>query len=42
MAEAVIALEAVTREYRRGESTIRAIDNVTLAIGPGEFVAVMG
>jgi putative ABC transport system ATP-binding protein len=38
----VIRLEHVTRVYRVGDSEVHALDDVTLAIGRGEFVAVMG
>ncbi len=38
---AVLARE-LSREYRMGESTIRAVDRVSLEIGGGEFVALLG
>lgn len=38
---AVLARE-LSREYRMGESTIRAVDRVSLQIEPGEFVALLG
>ena len=40
-APAVFARE-LSREYRMGESTIRAVDRVSLEIAPGEFVALLG
>ena len=39
---ALIRLEKVCRVYRVGESDVRALDQVTLDVAPGEFVAVMG
>jgi putative ABC transport system ATP-binding protein len=39
---AIIALEGVTRVYRMGESDVRALDDVSLTIARGEFVAIMG
>ncbi len=38
----VIQLEGVAKHYRRGRETIRAVNNVTLKIEAGEFVAVVG
>ncbi len=43
MAEAdVIRIEDLTRIYQMGEVEVRALDGISLRIGPGEFVAVMG
>jgi putative ABC transport system ATP-binding protein len=39
---AFLELERVSRLYGRGEAEIRALDAVSLAISPGEFVAIMG
>jgi putative ABC transport system ATP-binding protein len=39
---AMIELEGVVKEFRRGDSTVRAVDGVSLTIGKGEFVAIMG
>ena len=38
----VIRLEHVSRVYHVGESEVRALDDVSLAIARGEFVAIMG
>ena len=37
-----IKLEELTKHYERGNEVIRALDGVTLTIGKGEFVAVVG
>ncbi len=42
MAHPVIELENLTRVYTMGETEVRALDGVTLAVQPGEFLAVMG
>lgn len=38
---AVVARD-LTREYRMGESTIRAVNGISITIGAGEFVALLG
>jgi len=37
-----VRLADLTKHYRRGSETIRALEGVTLDIEPGEFVAVVG
>jgi len=38
----LIELKDISRYYRSGDTTVRALDNVSLTIGRGEFVAIMG
>jgi putative ABC transport system ATP-binding protein len=40
--DVLIHLEHVTRTYQMGDSEVRALDDVSLSILRGEFVAVMG
>jgi putative ABC transport system ATP-binding protein len=42
LAEDVIRIDDLVRVYQMGEVEVRALDGVSLRIGPGEFVAVMG
>jgi putative ABC transport system ATP-binding protein len=37
-----VRLDGLTKHYRRGGETIRALDGVTLDIDKGEFIAVVG
>jgi ABC-type lipoprotein export system ATPase subunit len=37
-----IRLTDLTRHYKQGRNLVRALDGVTLSIGAGEFVAVVG
>ena len=38
----IIELNSVTKHYRRGSETITAVNNVTLTVASGEFVAIVG
>jgi macrolide transport system ATP-binding/permease protein len=38
----VIQLDRVSRRYRLGDTEVRALDEVSLTVEPGEFVAIMG
>ena len=40
--EPLIRLKGVIKEYRQGESVIRALNGIDLEIKRGEFVAIMG
>jgi putative ABC transport system ATP-binding protein len=40
--QAAIRLQQVTRHYQMGATLVRAADNITLDIGAGEFVALLG
>jgi putative ABC transport system ATP-binding protein len=39
---AALAAESVVREFGEGESAVRAVNEVTISISPGEFVALVG
>lgn len=38
----VIELKAVTRTYKGGSDRIRAVNDVSLTVAPGEFIAIVG
>lgn len=38
----VIRFENISKYYKEGDSTFTALDNVTMSVNPGEFVAVIG
>lgn len=38
----ILRVENVTKEYGSGESAVRALDNVSLSVEKGEFVAIVG
>lgn len=38
----LLDLRHITRHYSSGDTAVRALDDVSLAIYPGEFVAIMG
>ncbi len=38
----IIELNSVTKHYRRGSETITAVNNVSLTVAAGEFVAIVG
>ncbi len=42
MAEPLIVLEQVTKIYGSGETSVRALDQVSLHVAEGEFFAIMG
>lgn len=42
MSGPVLELRSVSRVHGHGETEVRALDGVSLALGPGELVAVMG
>jgi len=37
-----LCAESVSREFHLGESVVRAVDGVSLSVGAGEFVALLG
>ena len=42
VSEPLILLDRVSRHYQSGDTVVRALDDVSLRIWPGEFVAIMG
>ena len=39
---AALAAESVVRQFGEGDSSVRAVNEVTVSISPGEFVALVG
>ena len=39
---AALATESVIREFGEGDGAVRAVDEITVSIAPGEFVALVG
>ena len=39
---AAIRTDHATRHYQMGSSVVRAVDDVSISINPGEFVALLG
>jgi ABC-type sugar transport system ATPase subunit len=37
-----LVIDGVSKTYRQGDSEIRALDHVSLAVGAGEIVALLG
>jgi macrolide transport system ATP-binding/permease protein len=42
MSEPILELRNIHKHYRNGETIVRALDGVSLAVRRGEFVAIMG
>jgi putative ABC transport system ATP-binding protein len=42
MSETLFELRRVSRNYRRGDSVVRAVNGIDLTIGAGEFIALEG
>lgn len=42
MDQPLVTLRNVSRFYESGESVVKALNDVTLSIWPGEFIAIMG
>ena len=40
--QAAILLEHISRHYSMGETSVRAVDDVSLSVPPGEFLALLG
>lgn len=38
----IIELKGVTRMYKLGDETLKALDNVSFSVKPGEFIAITG
>ncbi len=42
MSQPLLHLDAISRHYQSGDTVVRALDDVSLTIHDGEFVAIMG
>ena len=42
MSEILFELRGVSRNYRRGDSVVHAVDGIDLTVGAGEFIALEG
>ena len=42
MSSTILELNDVQKHYKNGDTTVRALDGVSLTIKRGEFVAIMG
>ena len=42
MADPIVIIENLSKLYRQGDVEVRALDDVSLTIEPGEFLALMG
>src|SRR6185437_15479134 len=42
MSETLFELRGVSRNYRRGDSVVHAVDGIDLTVGAGEFIALEG
>lgn len=40
--DSLLSAESVSREFRLGDSIVRAVDQVSIAVAAGEFVALLG
>ena len=40
--ETILRTEKLSKYYGRGSSAVKAVDNVDISIGKGEFVSVIG
>ena len=38
----IIGIEGLSRHYQMGPTTVKAIDNISLTVGEGEFVSIVG